>query len=358
MKKTLIALAAVAATSAFAQSSVTIYGTFDPSVVISTTNYANGLSYTNTAEANNSQGTTQVTFKGVEDLGGGLKASFLIENDFSAGAATGAGTATNGGTVGGTNYLGTNGGELYTGIEGGFGSIKLGAANTPSLTTQAGRQPFGTKIGGGFNSVLGTGHVREDQSIVYASPNLSGFSAQLGYRFGVSGNSATLGSAAVAAADVNAKTDLGLFYAAGPLSAGVTFFNQSNVNKQTNLFVSYVLGNGKVILGYHNEDQIITPTRTDNYTGSNIAGTYNFTPAFAFLGNYARLNAPVITPGVATLDKSILALGLKYTLSARTSVYARYVNATNDGIPAVASTAASTAVTGVKSTLFGIMHNF
>ena len=80
MKKSLIALAALAATSAFAQSSVQIVGQFDPSIANSAVTYGNGNKVTNTAVRNNSQGTSQITFKGVEDLGGGLKANFTLEN--------------------------------------------------------------------------------------------------------------------------------------------------------------------------------------------------------------------------------------------------------------------------------------
>jgi len=158
MKKSLIALAALAATSAFAQSSVQLVGTFDPSVANSTTTYSGGK-VSNTFIRNNSQGTSQITFKGTEDLGGGLKASFLLENDFDTRYdANGPMGLTAAGTK--CNNLGSGGGEQFLAIEGGMGKLQVGAANTPSLTTQASRQPFSTKIGGGFNSTMGTSHVR------------------------------------------------------------------------------------------------------------------------------------------------------------------------------------------------------
>jgi predicted porin len=330
-------LAALAATGAFAQSSVTIKGTFDPSIAYSTTTYGDKAQVSNTFVRNNSQGTSQITFIGTEDLGGGLKASFLYEGDFTT--ATGA-SATNG--------IGNGGGELFAALEGGFGSLKIGAANTPSLSTQAGRQPFGTKIGGGFSGVLGTGHVRENNSVVYASPVMSGFSASLGMSFATSAvlaaNTSSTAPAAVAA--TNAKTDLGLFYAAGPVAAGVSYYKQADVNNQTNLFASYTLGAAKVIVGYHTEDAI-AGTVTTTSKGSNIAGTYSLTPAATLLGNYAKR-----TVDNSTLDKSIVAIGGKYELSKRTSVYARYVSETNDNL-----TAAS-AVSEVKTTLVGIQHNF
>ena len=82
MKKTLIALAAVAATgAAFAQSSVTLYGVAD--IGLAKTNKA-GLGYGNdslqaTANGTLNNGNSRLGVRGVEDLGGGLKASFNFE---------------------------------------------------------------------------------------------------------------------------------------------------------------------------------------------------------------------------------------------------------------------------------------
>ena len=320
MKKTLIALAAFAAVSSFAQSTVTLSGTFDPSIAYSNTTMGDKSQVSKSAVRNNSQGTSQITFKGVEDLGGGLKASFLLENDFNT-------------EVDATNNFSSKGGEQYLGLEGGFGSVKLGAANTPSLTTQGGRQPFGTKVGGGFSGVLGTGHVRENNSVVYASPVMAGFSAALGV--------------SIATPTTNAKGDLGLFYAAGPVAAGLSYYKQADVNNQTNLFASYTMGAAKVIVGYHTEDKFSAPSVSTNSTGSNIAGTYALTSAATLLGNYAKLST-----GSANADKSMVAIGGRYDLSKRTSVYARYVSETNDNVTAAAS------ISDVKTTLVGIQHNF
>ncbi|MEY2792008.1 MAG: Gram-negative porin, partial [Pseudomonadota bacterium] len=71
MKKSLVALAALAATSAFAQSSVQIVGGFD--VGYQQLNIR-GAKVTQSAASNGSY-TSNVIFKGTEDLGGGLKAN-------------------------------------------------------------------------------------------------------------------------------------------------------------------------------------------------------------------------------------------------------------------------------------------
>ena len=75
MKKSLIALAALAATGAFAQSSVTISGAMDLGVV--NQKFGNSTSAQNVSTGTN--GASRLRFVGVEDLGGGTKANFWLE---------------------------------------------------------------------------------------------------------------------------------------------------------------------------------------------------------------------------------------------------------------------------------------
>ena len=74
MKKSLLALAVLAASgAAMAQSSVTLYGVADAGVT-----YANGeKNWSGVTSGNNL--TSRLGFRGVEDLGGGLKANFVLE---------------------------------------------------------------------------------------------------------------------------------------------------------------------------------------------------------------------------------------------------------------------------------------
>jgi len=92
MKKTLIAIAALAATGAFAQSSVTISGVMDVGLQMATiqnhaTTAAAGLAPLNgtfnktNSFASSNTATTAINIAGVEDLGGGMKASFFIETN-------------------------------------------------------------------------------------------------------------------------------------------------------------------------------------------------------------------------------------------------------------------------------------
>lgn len=330
MKKTLIALAALAATAAFAQDAVSIKGTLDPSYQnVVTTNNA-GNAFTQNKIANNAQGTSQVTFYGTENLGGGLKALFLYEMDFDATVIDATTTTATSGHV-----AGSRGGEVYAGLSGGFGSIKLGGANTPSLTTQGSRQFFGTKIGSGFGGVQGTGHVRSNGSMVYATPSFSGFSAAVGY---IPQTDTSL------TATTKATSDVGVFYANGPLNAGVSVWNQEGTTGQTNLFVSYAIGAATVTVGAHSED--IAGKKS---TGQNIALKYALNGNMDLLANVGRLDDQEATDN----DKNISAIGLQYRLSKRTSIYGRYVLENNSY-----ATVVSTDVAKVQTTLVGLQHNF
>ena len=83
MKKSLIALAALAtvATAAQAQSSVSVYGIIDSGYLRFKSDADAGAIQQVTSGA---LSTSRLGFKGTEDLGGGLKANFTLENQFSA----------------------------------------------------------------------------------------------------------------------------------------------------------------------------------------------------------------------------------------------------------------------------------
>jgi predicted porin len=352
-----------AATGAFAQSSVTISGTFDPSVANQKITYVNGNSVSQNAVYNNAQGTSQVTFKGVEDLGGGLKASFLLENDFStrtdatvAGLGTAAMANQSQTPKYGVGNFGALGGEQYLGLEGGFGSVKIGAPNTPTLTAQSASNPFGTKIGGGFG-VVNSGKVRNSNTVVYATPVFNGFSAAAAYSFksNVDANP-TNGVAPVAAI-----TDIGLNYVNGPLAAGFSNYKVSDLaaaaamgttaattaavsKTDNNLYATYDFGVAKLGAGYFTQKQ----GTTIDTQGYSVSATVPLNASLSLLANYGKKNDKL----AANADATIGAIGLKYALSARTSMYARYVDQKNDNLTTL------TSAKKVQTALVGMQHNF
>ena len=338
MKKSLIALAALAATSAFAQSSVQVVGTFDPSFASVQTTYGNGSSVTNQLIRNNTQGTSQITFKGTEDLGGGLKASFLLENDFDAGKDARNGAA---GPAGSSNSnLGSLGGEQYLNLEGGFGKIALGAPNTPTLFSQS-QNPFGTKIGGGFGQ-LNSGKVRNNNTVMYSTPAMSGFTGHLAYSTKTKDS-----SNATTVADI---TDIGLFYNNGPLAVMYTSYKvaaTATVAEKTdnNLTAAYDLGVAKIGVAYFTQKQ----TALADAKGTAVFATVPLSAQLNLLANFGQNDSALAT----NLDSKISAVGLKYNFSKMTSVYARYAEQTYDNVAATAATTKK-----VQTTAIGMMTNF
>ena len=361
MKKTLVALAAFAATAAFAD--VSIVGTFDPTVIKTTTTYGNGNQAQQMNMTYNGVSTSQITFKVVEDLGNGLQAIALMENDFQAqnkedqigkGADQGAASA-------GTNF-GSGGGEIYTGLTGSFGTVKLGAPNTPTLYTQGGT-PFGTKLASGFGEGMhGSAQVRQSQTVQYETPNISGFSLKIGQSYGanadaqvaLSGAPAGPGGTGIAAA--SSVTDLGVFYANGPITGAFTNFSKQGLagapnNTIANYQVAYTMGDFMIQVGGHNEAAASNTVGKDN-SGNFVAGKYTM-GASAILFQIASLTDKYAADAAAPLNKHLTGLGYDYSLSKNTKVYARYSSYTVDN----ASVSANNVGKQVK-TAAGISVNF
>ena len=365
MKKSLIALAALAATSAFAQSSVQVVGTFDPSIANQQITYGDNKSVTQQFVRNNTQGTSQITFKGTEDLGGGLKASFLYENDFdarydaygAAGAAAAVTGAPSGGVKIGPTNFGSNGGEQFLNLEGGFGKIALGAPNTPTLFAQA-QNPYGTKIGGGFG-LLNSGKVRNANTVMYSTPAMSGFTGHLAYSFKTVADT----SPSVAITQVADITDIGLFYANGPLAVMFTTYKVAATaaaaeKTDNNLTGTYDLGVAKLGFGYFTQKQASIGTALKNVDkqAMQVFATVPLSAQLNLLASYGNVDDKTTATNQTTpnLDSKITAIGLKYSFSKMTSVYARYIDQQTDNVALTATTTAKK----VQTTAIGMMTNF
>ncbi|WP_028103134.1 porin [Pseudoduganella violaceinigra] len=126
MKTSLLALALLGAASgaAFAQSSVVIYGTLDAGVT-KTTNAPNS------ALSEGKRDNNKLGFRGVEDLGGGLKALFHLEIRFEPDT----------GTIEGVSRPLFQG-QSRVGLQGDFGTVRLGRALTALQETTGLFEPW------------------------------------------------------------------------------------------------------------------------------------------------------------------------------------------------------------------------
>src|SRR5688572_5445505 len=190
MKKSLIALAVMAAAgAASAQSSVTLFGIVDATLQWS----KGGSGDVRFRVTNSGYNSSRLGFRGTEDLGGGMAASFWLEAGVNNDDGSGQNTVVNSGTG-----LTTGGGGLTfnrrstVSLSGGWGELRLGRDYTPTFWNLTVFDPFGTN-GSGTTATLqtsatlttpGTGvnTVRASNSIGYFFPaNIGGVYGQVQY---------------------------------------------------------------------------------------------------------------------------------------------------------------------------------
>ncbi len=332
MKKTLIALAAVAATSAaFAQSSVTLYGVADVSVG-AVSDPGLGLANDDFQVISGStlnNGTSRWGVRGVEDLGGGLKAGFNFEQgvDLRDGAVSKAGA-------------GEFGRAANLSLMGGFGEVRLGRSLSTSYYSVASWELTGTANYSAVANQFGFAGAgsRNSAAIMYFSPNMGGFT--VGASTVLEGNQPV---AVPPALQLGAKYDLSLGYANGPLVASFAYNTQENGVEGYALGAKYNFGAFVIAGSYQNsENEATGVTRAEGFT---IGGTANLGPVALTL-DIAR---------DTEFEDTDWVLEAKYPLSKRTFVYAV---AMRDGKGKTSATNNPTGAINVTGYAVGIRHNF
>ncbi|MES2298766.1 MAG: porin [Pseudomonadota bacterium] len=156
------------AVSAQAQSSVTVYGALDLGVT----------KKSDTTMAIGKRDSNKLGFKGVEELGGGLKAVFQLETRFEPDTGT---------LESGSRPLFQ--GQSRVGLQGDFGMVRIGRGVTAYMDTKDAFDPFGGISGtaglkgdvmvAGYTSqpldVAGSSGDRFSNAVFYNSPEMQGF---------------------------------------------------------------------------------------------------------------------------------------------------------------------------------------
>jgi predicted porin len=339
MKKSLLALAALGAFAgiAHAQSSVTLYGIIDEGFNINTNAGGKHL-------YNLSSGVLQGSrwgLRGTEDLGGGLKAIFVLENGFD----------TNTGKLGQGGLL--FGRQAYVGLSSTqFGAVTLGR-QYDSAVDYVGPLEVGDQWGGYITAHPGdldnlNNDYRVNNAIKYTSANYNGLTFGGVYSFGgVAGETGR-----------NQIWSLGAGYNNGPLVLGAAYLNVRNPavsffgNNTTTSTPSAVTS--PVIAGFTsaNTYQVIAAGGAYTFGAATIGGTYSnikfmnlgAAAASPFAGQTATFNNAEInfkyqltpallvgaaydyTQGSKINDNSRAqyhqgSLGIDYFLSKRTDIY-------------------------------------
>jgi predicted porin len=308
MKKSLVALAALAVVgAASAQSSVTLYGYgdlgFGQSVV--PTGGAQDFKF-NPSLAD--VGGIRIGLKGSEDLGGGMKANFQMESN-----------AYNGDTGSGSGFNRAN----WFSLSGGFGEVRLGrqvrnAVVAGVLASPGGWRGSDPEFATGTrysieNSTANGNSSRTSSMINYISPTMSGFSARVGFvpKASADANNPTLLPGAV--------TDIGVFYANGPLSAAIGYMKAENGDANQGVHVKYDFGVAAIMGSYNDRGAVQASSSSFGAAapaqkGYSIGATVPFGATVLYV-DYAKNND-------ASVHTSAYELGLDYNLSKRTALTA------------------------------------
>ena len=208
MKKSTIALVALGtlAGAAHAQSSVTLYGIIDEGFDMITNNKG-GHQYqlAGSVMQGNRWGLT-----GAEDLGGGMKAVFLLENGFNG----------NSGALSQNGLL--FGRQAWVGLATPYGTVTLGRQYdsvfdyaAPLAAGQLGGGVYGAHPGDLDNSNI---DYHDNNTIKYASPNYSGL--KFGGTYSLGGTAGNFTN--------NQIWSLGASYNQGPVAVGAAYLNARN----------------------------------------------------------------------------------------------------------------------------------
>ena len=317
MKKTLLVLAAMTAFSGYAaaQSSVTLFGVVDlglrstktgPSTIKSMTK--NGIS------------SSRLGFRGVEDIGGGMKAGFHIEGDIDP-------------DTGGTSQTWTR--RSTVSLMGGFGEVRLGRDFSPTFMNYTVFDAFGTNgVASALNviSVLGSGAttlVRTSNAVNYFLPAMGGVYGhlQVAAGEGTTGQKYMGARFGYAGGPVNVALALGKTHKTGTMIDDYT---------DTNVGVSYNAGFMRANFTYSKRDYATLNQKT-------IHGNLVFpVGAGNFKVGYAKSSG-----GTVAQDATQLGFGYDHNLSKRTALYATYGKQDRTGT-----------ATDVTAYEFGVRHNF
>ncbi|VVE25015.1 membrane protein [Pandoraea morbifera] len=214
MKKTLLAAAAIGAFSvgAHAQSSVTLYGLIDAGVAY-TSNSTNTIGASGSKNFRATSGLVNGSrwgLKGSEDLGGGNKAIFVLENGFSI----------NNGSLGQNNRM--FGRQAFVGLQNDkFGSVTIGRQYDSVVDYLAPLTLNGSSFGGTiaahpYDNDNTNNSFRVNNSVKYSSANYNGLT--FGGLYGFSNKAGDFANNRAFSAGVN--------YANGPLTVGAAYLER------------------------------------------------------------------------------------------------------------------------------------
>ena len=360
-----------ATTGAFAQSSVELFGVLDAAYT-----HVSGNSVSANKMTTSSNGSSQLGFRGTEDMGNGVKAGFWLEAGVNNDSGAGAGTNTNNQVSG--KAAAAAGGQGLTfnrrstvSVGGNFGEVRIGREYTPQFWNITAYDPFFTN-GVGTNammtgpvavSAVGSGgtSVRASNSFTYlynhnfnatSVSGGSGLHAMVQYYMGENASNTAL------PAGKNDGNGYGIRvgYNDGPLNVAVATGKTTQLNgtaneTMTNVGGSYDLGMAK-LFGQYSQDK---------YAGANKFNGYLLGATVPAGSGYIRATYSDYKAKTLAGEVNKFAVGYVYNVSKRTDLYATYARVSNKNGSSVGVdfVGTPTAVNGSGNGFdLGIKHSF
>lgn len=324
---------AVFATAAHAQSSVTLYGLIDAGIsYVNNSKTATGHDNLFKYDDGVAQG-SRWGLRGTEDLGGGLKALFVLENGFNSGN----GTLGQGGALFGR--------QAYVGLsKDGIGSLTFGRQYSFSTDYLGGNYSTGGQTVAGnyayhINDVDQLTSSRINNAVKFSSANFAGltFGAMYGFsnQAGAFAGAPTVGTTAGS----SRAYSFGVNYANGPFGVGAAYTDIRFPGQATPAFPTAMANvttgtvrdlrtfgvGGRYSIGAATLWALYTNTRFEPITGGTTtfaayeAGAkYAFTPALTAGAGYTYMHLSNANTG----HWNQADLSVDYALSKRTDVYA------------------------------------
>jgi len=358
----LAAVGILGSAPACAQSGVQVYGLIDTAVEHLTNTAPNGASQTRMPGLSGGQFPSRIGFRGSEELGGGLKAVFNLENGLQP-------------DTGGLNQGGRLfGRQAWVGLAGDWGLVSAGRTYSMLYFTM-----FDTDVIGPAQMSIGAldlllPNLRNDNSISYKG-SFKGLTVGAGYTLGRDASSAGGPSAtgcggenaadhracrgwnAMLAYDTKAWGAVAGYdtYNGGP-GAAAAFGPASSALSDTRWHLGAYGRVGPVKVGggvfrRNNEGNALAPRSDLSYLGA----SWFVTTAFVLDAQAARLDFRR-----SVNDTDMFLLRANYNFSRRTVAYAGAGKVRNRGSAAVALSAGATVVAGSTQDGFtaGIRHSF
>jgi predicted porin len=336
--------------TASASDSVAFYGVMDVGLSVD----QGGVAGTSTRVTSGMATQSRWGFRGVEDLGQGMSAFFVIEGGIHADN----GTSTQNNTLFGRTTI--------VGLRGRYGAVSAGLQDTPLFTTlNVVVDPLRSGIVRANNLMPPTGF-RAPNSVLYRSPEIDGFSGDLMYSAGeVAGNEAA------------GRAFGGSFgYSRGPLAARVAYHRKNNdsatvtgTDPARNLLfgANYDFGVARLHFGYEvNKGRNSAPLNNGAAVFGGAAPIASMDSRDLLLGASLPFGASTVVLTYVRMDDRTLhnqdaqqlGAAYMYAFSKRSDVYASYGVIHNHNGAAYTEGNSEEPGTGNRQLAMGLRHRF